>query len=496
MKKLMLRIGAYTLASIMTLTSVPLTTYASITKYTDMHGHWAEQIVADWTKIGVAHGYPDGTFKPDNNISRAEFAVWIHNIFHYGNEISSQNSNHFSDTGKHWASKIIQNVVNHGVLVPNEYNYKLSPDTPITRIEMVKMMVRAINKDTEINNSNPVIKYKDASSVSNIVDIGFINVADNYGIIAGYPDGTLQPYANATRAEGSSMLLRLQNYLNNSNELPFQESDSVWDKYGKNNHHKHEHNNNKEKISLSFVLPSKAYVNELIFVPIYVKGTTDVTWNLFENGKKIPVSSVMETNLNPNGGTVVFNKTGIFTLQAVAIGNDGQKVSYNQSISIIQQNIQKHEHKWSSSWSDDGVRPQDGDAIGTEKGYGWHNCEAQDCTVDSNINKYGYHKHRWDYNTTTKKWSCHYCGIAGGSAKPKHEHNWSDKWETDGEKPNDGDQPGIEKGHGWHECKNSDCTINSVENNKGYHTHIWDYSNGKWHCDICHQDGGTAKPFS
>lgn len=44
------------------------------TKFSDISGHWAEEIILDWQDRGIISGYPDGTFKPDDAVNRAELA--------------------------------------------------------------------------------------------------------------------------------------------------------------------------------------------------------------------------------------------------------------------------------------------------------------------------------------------------------------------------------------------------------------------------------------
>ena len=48
-----------------------------VTHFTDMSGHWSEASVERLTKAGIINGYPDGTFKPDALVSRAEVAKII-----------------------------------------------------------------------------------------------------------------------------------------------------------------------------------------------------------------------------------------------------------------------------------------------------------------------------------------------------------------------------------------------------------------------------------
>jgi hypothetical protein len=47
----------------------------------DVQGHWAEKKIAEWVAKGLAGGYPDGTFKPNNHITRAEFVALVNRAF-------------------------------------------------------------------------------------------------------------------------------------------------------------------------------------------------------------------------------------------------------------------------------------------------------------------------------------------------------------------------------------------------------------------------------
>lgn len=47
----------------------------------DTQGHWAQQNIAKWVENGVLNGYQDGSFHPNEGITRAEFATILNKVF-------------------------------------------------------------------------------------------------------------------------------------------------------------------------------------------------------------------------------------------------------------------------------------------------------------------------------------------------------------------------------------------------------------------------------
>jgi len=92
----------------------------------------------------------------------------------------------------------VHTLVNSGVIDKAEYGDSYMPDTNITRIEMAKMIVRAVGlgeqaKDMAGNDT----KFVDNTDIPT-ADRGYIIMASDNGIINGYPDQTLKPYGEAT----------------------------------------------------------------------------------------------------------------------------------------------------------------------------------------------------------------------------------------------------------------------------------------------------------
>ncbi|MBO9598658.1 MAG: S-layer homology domain-containing protein [Cohnella sp.] len=110
--------------------------------FVDIQGHWAEQTTDTFTKLRIIEGYADGTFKPDASITRAEFAVILNRVF----DIQGGNSSGvvLNDIGGSWAKNAIQNLITVGIIHGYE-DGTFRPDNTITREEMVVMISRILN---------------------------------------------------------------------------------------------------------------------------------------------------------------------------------------------------------------------------------------------------------------------------------------------------------------------------------------------------------------
>ena len=149
--------------------------------------HAFYQAIYNLVNRGVLNGYEDGTFKPDNTITRAEFAKVIM-VSEIGDaNIPANTTSKFSDTGSHWANKYIAAAVNAGII--NGYpDGTFKPDNTVTYAEAIKMAVCALGYGPVIDTTlNPWYTgyIKQASSIG--LTKGAVAVADtgaSRGIVA------------------------------------------------------------------------------------------------------------------------------------------------------------------------------------------------------------------------------------------------------------------------------------------------------------------------
>jgi len=164
----------------------------------DIVGHWAEGIIRAMVTRGVARGYPDGSFKPDNKISRAEFAVFLVRAF----QLESESGKVFSDTAKHWAKDAIATAAAHKIVEGYDAG-TFGPDDLITREQMALMIVRA----AELKPVSSELFFTDSNHISEWARGALASATEN-GIMTGYPDNTVRPRSRATRAEALTVIFK------------------------------------------------------------------------------------------------------------------------------------------------------------------------------------------------------------------------------------------------------------------------------------------------
>lgn len=166
----------------------------------DISSHWAKTSINKLVASGAIKGYPDNTFRPDQTITRAEFAAVLVKAFN----LPTNTQKVFNDTRGHWAQIQIASAYAAGVI--SGYDAKtFGPDDPITREQMAVMIVKAAN----IASSSTTLKFSDSNSVSTWARSS-VATAVSKKLITGYPNNTFKPANNATRAEAVAVTVLAQ----------------------------------------------------------------------------------------------------------------------------------------------------------------------------------------------------------------------------------------------------------------------------------------------
>jgi hypothetical protein len=155
--------------------------------------------------LGCISGYPDGTFKPDNQITRAEFCAIMDKALNL--TTYPQQTPTFTDvnTGA-WYDQAVETAVYAGI-AKGYGDGAFRPNAPISRQEMACILVQALGKSQLADASaKTATKFVDDSQIA-WWSRGYVTVALQQGIAGGYPDGSFEPESETTRAEACAMVV-------------------------------------------------------------------------------------------------------------------------------------------------------------------------------------------------------------------------------------------------------------------------------------------------
>lgn len=161
----------------------------------DVEGHWAGAAIGKWTERRMIRGYPDGSFRPDAPITRAEFVVLINRLFGY----MTEDSVIFSDVGdEDWFALDVRRAAGYMQGYPDG---TFRPNESISRQEVAAVLVRVAELE-----EGGVIPFSDRIPEWSRP---YVAAAVKAGLVKGYPDGTFKPENGITRAESVVIMDRL-----------------------------------------------------------------------------------------------------------------------------------------------------------------------------------------------------------------------------------------------------------------------------------------------
>ena len=165
--------------------------------------------------VSYLHGYGDGTIRPDGAMTRAEAAEALYNLLSNSALTQTQSTNNnFLDTESNaWYNTAVNTLANLSVLQGDDGG-NFNPNGCITRAELATILVRMLN----ISGNGNGMPFTDVPS--DYWAETSIMLAESYGLIQGYPDGTFNPEGKVTRAEFTAMVNRATGRGITSAEIP------------------------------------------------------------------------------------------------------------------------------------------------------------------------------------------------------------------------------------------------------------------------------------
>lgn len=171
--------------------------------------HWAYEAISDLTKKGYINGYEDETFKPENQITREEFAKLISTTFYL--DLPSPKTPAFYDVQPdRWSYSYVEASKDFltGYYPPSGKAF-FSPETKATREDVAVALVKTLGFTTNDLVDKNILKkkFKDIDLISyGLRD--YVAIATEKSLIGGYEDSTFRPDKPITRAEIATLLFR------------------------------------------------------------------------------------------------------------------------------------------------------------------------------------------------------------------------------------------------------------------------------------------------
>ena len=201
------------LKGVCVLTTVLMLSNPAHAFYSDMdENHWAYQSIKFLTEVGVVVGYPDGTYKPDIPVTRAEFASMA--IKALGQEDANVTQDiHFSDVkSDFWAYDIIKKAV-YFDLITDAQDAQFRPYDSVTRAEAISIAVNALTtQQISEQKAQEILEksYEDYTQIPAwfLLAAGKAQLLDMIIVMPGN-EGKLEADRPANRAEVAAILYKM-----------------------------------------------------------------------------------------------------------------------------------------------------------------------------------------------------------------------------------------------------------------------------------------------
>lgn len=174
------------------------------TTFSDLSSdYWARPFIQELANRGVISGFPDGSFRPNDPVTRAQFAAMVRKAF---NRAVVREPVRFNDVpSNYWASDSIREAYAMGFLSGYPGN-SFRPDEYIPRAQALVSLANGLGYAVNTSVNGALQTYRDASSIPDWAR-NSVAAATERQIVVNYPDvQTLNPGRATTRAEVAAFI--------------------------------------------------------------------------------------------------------------------------------------------------------------------------------------------------------------------------------------------------------------------------------------------------
>ncbi|MFA6917782.1 MAG: S-layer homology domain-containing protein [Candidatus Gracilibacteria bacterium] len=187
---------------------------------TDISTHWSAEPVTAMVEKGIVKGYEDGTFKPQNNLTRAEGSALLYRVLGFAEPEAPtvKPFNDITDLSSWYAGYLAK--LKELSLIKGYDDGTFKPTTQITRAEFLKLAMDAYKYVAEQSVKDEILGYEEGETTSTYVDVTANNwyaptvtAATELGFVGGKTCQTdkkcFDGSANITRAEATKILYEM-----------------------------------------------------------------------------------------------------------------------------------------------------------------------------------------------------------------------------------------------------------------------------------------------
>ncbi|MGI0495468.1 glycoside hydrolase family 10 protein [Alkalinema pantanalense CENA528] len=172
--------------------------------FRDLSGHWAAACITNLSETGLISGYPDRTFRPDAEVSRAAFAAMVTKAFPQVAAVRSAQS--FSDVpASFWGAAAIQQAYRAGFF-SGFPDGSFRPNAPITRAQALTALASGSQWKAQRSIKSTLANFKDAKTIPSYAESAIVAALEK-NVVVNHPDAQkINADRIATRAELAAFL--------------------------------------------------------------------------------------------------------------------------------------------------------------------------------------------------------------------------------------------------------------------------------------------------
>jgi hypothetical protein len=181
----------------------PAPAFAQTTFYDVASNYWAKDFIQELSSRDIIKGFPDGSFRPNDSVTRSQFAAMVNKAFKK-NKI--RNAVNFVDVpSNYWATSAISTAYEMGFLAGYPGNV-FNPEQNIPRVQVLVALANGLNYSASGSTTSLLQSYSDAANIPDYA-VNSVAAATEKRIVVNYPSlNFLNPNQVATRADVAAFI--------------------------------------------------------------------------------------------------------------------------------------------------------------------------------------------------------------------------------------------------------------------------------------------------